>query len=184
MSFGLWPTDRPVTTTHLTKFFLCLAILVICWYAYNYQCVLGRHLVGFVLSFCLTVYTVTKLPNVADLHVPSKANLHRLQNEIRAWPTYLPNMAEIQAELRTSLPNWVGNCIPGNFSTNRPLTHRYPSINGIDIEKSREPNIGCTLQAPQSIRISLYMMLHSTRQEHLPFHFLEITLLLWNHAIF
>jgi len=81
------------------------------------------HLVGFVLFLCLTIYTATKLPSVADLPVPNKANLHKLQNEIRAWPMYLPNMAELQAELRTSLPNWVGNCIPGSFSQSNQTEH-------------------------------------------------------------
>ncbi|GLJ36499.1 hypothetical protein SUGI_0733200 [Cryptomeria japonica] len=75
------------------------------------------HLLGFIFFLCLTIYTATKLPNVSDLPVPSKANLHRLQSDVYSSLPSLPNMAELQAELRTALPNWVGNCLPENSTS-------------------------------------------------------------------
>jgi len=98
------------------------------------------HLVGFFIFLCLTIYTVTKLPNVVDLarvhhlsHIPSRDDFHKLQMELMTFLPSLPNKVNfqrLQAELKTALPsmaslsslsNWhlpdlLASCLPESLS--------------------------------------------------------------------
>lgn len=98
-----------------------------------------RHLIGFFIFLCLTIYSAMKVPNV-DIHslqfpnVLNKADFHKMQAHLMACLPSLPDLQKLCEELSTSLPSsmdlipsmpsWhvmdlLYNCLPERFSHNQ-----------------------------------------------------------------